>query len=212
MSKKAILLLIAVALLIGVAVLVWQKQISQVQNPSKLQRDKEETQTTESTDWKAYRSEKYGFQFEYPKNWIADEVIDVPVLFLKSNSFQPVLLGYDAENKALFSRGEIRVDILDNNRNLSIKERYLENDDITRLYFADEKKRYQETKINDHEAIIFEAFSENNPNWKIDVKHKISILRLGNKIVSFDYIYTGSSDEGIEHVLSEVMSSVTLLR
>lgn len=206
MQRKFIFSVIIVLVLVGGVVFSLSKRMTPEQIVIPQNTD------TGSSHWKTYQSEDYGFWLKYPSNWTVSAVVGTPVFFLKSQNFKPVITGYDAENKETLSRGEIRMDVIDNPKNLSIKEKYLEFDDMSRLYFSSEKMKYQETKIKDYDVVIFDPFQDNNPNWKLDVSHKIIILKLQNKILSFDYTYTDSPNDEVMGILQEIANSVSLSR
>jgi len=62
MQKKLLLLILAIALLIGGAVLVWQK------NQVVLKEATKEVVVDDASEWKMYRNDQIGIEFKYPKN------------------------------------------------------------------------------------------------------------------------------------------------
>ena len=68
MQKKILLSVLAVALLIGGAVLVWQKKSQVIPKEATKEMTIADTPPSDTADWKTYRNEEYGFEVKYPKS------------------------------------------------------------------------------------------------------------------------------------------------
>jgi hypothetical protein len=74
MKKKIIIsgMLVVIILAIGIGFWVWKKNEIKKQEQSQLQQEKanknQENTDIDMSDWKTYKDEKYGFEFNYPPN------------------------------------------------------------------------------------------------------------------------------------------------
>ncbi len=212
MRNKIIISAVAISLFIGGTFFVW-KERTLTTNLPQTGEDNPEPLASMNT-WKAYKNEEYGFEYQLPSEWELDNAsLLMSVFYFKTKDFKPVLLGYapSKENEPIYSVGEISVWVSDNPKNLSIKDRYLRYDDASRLLFVDEvKQQYKESKIHGNDYIEFEPYWDQNPSENFGANHKISILKLGEYIIQFEYIYGESGDPSIEENLRRVINSFRL--
>lgn len=209
MKTKVTYSIVATLLFIGGAFFVWKKN-NLITSPSQTKDDTSELAASMNT-WKAYKNEEYGFEYQLPQEWELDDASLIPSAFyFKTKDFKPVLLGYatSQENEPIYSVGEISVWVSNNPGDLSIKDRYLRYDDMSRLLFADEaKQQFKELKIHGNDYVEFEPYWYQNPNDGFGANHRISILKLGSYIIQFEYIYEESRDPAIEENLRRVVES-----
>lgn len=86
----AIIIVIVLALLVG-GIVVWQYYGM----PKEEEETPEELPTDETADWKTYRSEYYGIEIKYPKEWsvIESEVYDNYIVLMNNNdSSQQIMI------------------------------------------------------------------------------------------------------------------------
>jgi uncharacterized protein YxeA len=76
-NQKTIVIIVTIAIILalGAGFLVWKNKKSvvqqQVQNQEQQENEqkKEKQEVIDTSDWKTYRNEKYGYSFQYPNNW-----------------------------------------------------------------------------------------------------------------------------------------------
>ncbi len=89
MQKKLLTIAVVALVLIGGVVLAWEKMTSQnvTQNPVEIFNNED---TSVSSDWKTYKSEKYGFELKYPKEWMVEERVSAEIGIVVDCNQQPL--------------------------------------------------------------------------------------------------------------------------
>jgi len=81
---KILLVIFGVIMISAVGYGIWKmnqdKKISS-KTPELVTPQKVQTQEIDTSDWKTYRNEEYGFEMKYPKEWKVTEVPEFGVLF-----------------------------------------------------------------------------------------------------------------------------------
>lgn len=139
MKKAYLLLVVVVALFLGAGVLLWKKQAEQVkQNETKKEEIIKEDETGDTSSWKTYRNEEYGFEVKVPKNKIyeIDENNEWP------RFFQIVFTDKAELNKSF---------------QIKINPARIDNNEPMNIYLDSSAK--SETTIDNRKALVF--FLEN---------------------------------------------------
>ncbi len=218
MDKRLFIILFALVILLVGGYFAWQKQQS-VTTPTPVVTEpvvKEPVpapteEPIDTSDWKTYRNEEYGFEFKYPKEWAIKKTTTPAVFYLRSEKFQPVFLGNLASGEPFYSDGEIKVEIFTNVHNLSIQERYSQFDDIYRAYANDPKLLSTLTNVNHNDLLTFETHRGFGRNLDSDEYQTVRILKIKDKILHFDYISQNQPDSRVEQILAGVVHSVSEL-
>lgn len=206
-----ICLILALAILVAGAVLWWQKEVNREvpQNQAKDEVktvDITDTNNVDTSDWKTYRNDEYGFEFKMPSGWSIEKTTTPAVFYLKSNNFKPVLLGYNYKNEPFYSYGEFQVNVINNSSDLPVRDRYRQFDDIGSFYAGDSLK-YEEFSMAGYDIIRFEThqgFGRNSGEYIT-----ASMIKIKNKILQFDYISEEQPDPQVKAILDEVVRSVS---
>jgi hypothetical protein len=69
MQKKHLILVLVVLILVAGGVLVWSKKVSQEVSRGEVKNIDTGTDMVGTSDWKTYRNEQIGIQFDYPSFW-----------------------------------------------------------------------------------------------------------------------------------------------
>ena len=73
MQKKLLILALAILVLFGGGVLLWQKKISQKTVINQPQEEVRVSETSDTADWKTYHNEEFGFELKYPSTFDLSE-------------------------------------------------------------------------------------------------------------------------------------------
>lgn len=214
MSKR-LLILLTLGLVIGLgAFVVWQKQravvpatTEPVVTPEPAPAPVSPETPIDTSNWKTYRNEEYGFEFKLPLGWSIEKTNSPKVFYLKSENFSPVLLGYTAKEEPFYSYGEFEVVIIDNPENFSIESKYRRFSDIFAIYADNPNLVPEHKKVGQNDVLIFKTHER--PSTAAGNKYTVTILKVKSKILHFDYISRGSPDPLVERILWEVVSSVS---
>lgn len=75
MKKQYLTIITVLIIALGAGVFVWQKQRNQVQEQPKQEEVVKADVSTDidTSDWKTYRNEEYGYSIDYPRSWFVEE-------------------------------------------------------------------------------------------------------------------------------------------
>jgi hypothetical protein len=195
MQKKFVLLVLIVLIIVAGGVFVWNKKMNQEVPKNSL---KEEVKTAENTDtnnvdtsdWKTYRNEKYGYSMRYPKGWYVDDRFANQDFSQRGPKEDAELMGGDT----LFSNYSDAYNFNLGNRPLDIKQLSLvvfridpniSYDQFKYGYVeGDEKRSFLE--INGEMAYKIERTNTDHP---VGVKVVTILLKKGNEMFLLAYTY-----------------------
>ena len=130
----------------------------------------------DTSDWKTYRNEEYGFKIMHPKEWTIIKLSNSKAGYvLKSEAYEPLIDGY------VVHEGEIYINKISNESNLEIINLIKTFDDTSQ--FWPEKYGYNEIIINENQAIIFDRIKEGK------YSRKVVFIKRKNDVLVFDYLY-----------------------
>ena len=141
----------------------------------------------DTSDWKVYRNEEYGFEIRYPKNWelvnLGDFYVGNTGVVLKSPNYKPIKDGN------VIHKGEIYIHGIENKNDLSIEDLFDTFNDTSRFWF--DKFKHKDIIINGNFGVIFDYIQEDShPSiHQSNIKSINAYIKGDKKVIGISYLF-----------------------